>query len=652
MAQINKLYIDFETRSKIDLKKCGAVKYARDISTTILCIGYAWNNEPVELIPYITNGVIPMDLSNHLMQIKNGNGKLVAHNAFFERSIWKHKLFRHEEHQLHELAKPEFWIDTMAKARACSYPGKLDTVAKILGLSEKDAKGHRLMLKMSKPRKPTKNNKSIWHDKQEDFQRLYEYCKQDIVVERELDKALPNLSKAEQAIWYIDQEINDSGLPLNVSHIKKAIDYNNQIEEKNNNEIYRITKGQIKTVGQVGAIKDYINSKGIKAESVNKETIEDLLKQDIPTDVRKVLLARRGSSKSSVKKYDSLLKGESNGRIHGVLQYHTASTGRWSGSRFQPQNLPRGDAENIDTSRYIFLHSNNLNTYRAFYGGRLGRELSSLIRASICTNENKMLITADYAAIEARCVVWLAKCRRGLKKFRDNEDIYVDMARSIFQNNKLTPADSFERFVGKQAVLGCGYGMGPDRFQAQAAQYGQEIPFELAERAVKTYRSAYAEIPKFWYLVERTAKNAILNPGKTYHAYNIYMKSNKKYLKIRLPSGRILYYVDPVITEGDLEYMGWVSQIQKWQKIYTYGGKLVENITQGVARDILANALVNLRDTDYNVILHVHDEIVTEVDSNKGNVDEFVKLITDVPAWADGCPIKAEGWAKKYYCKM
>ena len=249
--------------------------------------------------------------------------------------------------------------------------------------------------------------------------------------------------------------------------------------------------------------------------------------------------------------------------------------------------------------------------------------------------------------------MWLAHQWGAVKKFKDGKDLYVDMAMIIFNTDDI---DDNKRWVGKQTILGCGYGMGADRFCTQCAsypaEYRQDVSIELAERAVKSYRKSHPMVVKFWYGIEGMVKNAIRNKGKVFHFNEICSKYSDDFLKIKLSSKRLLYYYKPEIDEDkNIRFIGYASQTHQVSKQYTYGAKIVENIVQATARDILANALVNLEGTKYETILHVHDEIVSLVHEREADLDEYCRIVATLPDWAAGCPTEATGWIGKYYKK-
>ena len=638
---MNKLHIDFETKSEVDIKKVGAYKYAAHPSTEILCTAYAMNDEPVQIIKYGDD--FSGGFGKLLTTVEAGTTKLCAFNAFFERNIFKHVL------RLTELSKPEYWQCTMAKSSVCGLTGSLDTVCTLLGMEDhKDQAGKRIMMKMTKPRKPRKAELPckdiLWHETPEYFEALYRYCKQDVEVERGIDRRLPEISIAEQKIWQIDQRINDDGVAVDMPRVNKAIGLMEDAKRKADTKIKYMTEFRVEAITQVAKIKTELGRYGVYPESLDAAHIDELLGLDIPEKAKDILILRKNNGKSSTAKYEAIKSREYKGRVHGLFAYHLATTGRWGSRGVQLHNLPRGTIKDIDTARFAFTND------ATWMYPPISSLLSTLIRTMFVSPEGYNFCVADYAAIEARILNWLAGQHDVVKMFEDGVDVYINMAKIIYNTDNI---DKDKRFVGKQTELGSGYGMGVDRFKEQVAGYGVDLPKELCDRAIKAYRKSHPKVVKLWYATEHMIKNAIKNKGTVYHCNGIFAKYTKSFLKIKLLSGRFLYYFRPEIDgEKNIRFWGYNSQRHQVCKQYTYGAKMVENIVQAIARDILAYAMVQLEGTKYKTVLHVHDEIVSEVAEGEGDIDEYQKLVTSLPDWAKGCPITApDGWVGKYYKK-
>ncbi len=652
---MDKLHIDFETRSLIDIKKVGAYAYAAHPSTEILSCAYAVNKEPVKIIPYGDKYGMT-DLYPYLHEAGKGELILSAFNAFFERCIFKFVVPKVGKLRgmYPEIWKPQYWQCTMAKACQAGMTGSLDVVCQLLKLKEvKDKDGYRVMMKMTKPRKPKKAElkdlepgQILWHESPEDFAALYKYCKQDVVVEREIDRLLPNLPKSEQALWLIDQRINDTGIAVDMPMVHKAIALMEKQKLKANKEIQRLTEFRVDAITKVAAMKKELNRIAPMGDfdCLDKSHIDEMIKDEtLPAIAKEILILRRDNGKSSTAKYEAIRSREVDSRVHGLFSYHLATTGRWGSRGIQIHNLPRGNIKDIDTARFMFF-CGAIWTYPA-----ISALLSSLIRTMFISPKGYDFCSADYAAIEARVLNWLAGQWDVVKMYEDGVDTYIHMAEIIYNTKDI---DSDKRFVGKQTELGSGFGMGPDRFRAQCETYGQIISEELAEKSIKAYRKSHPKVVKFWYGTERMIRNAMENKGKVYHYNKIYAKVDANFLKLKLLSGRILYYYKPHFDEeNSIRFWGYDSQKHRIAEQYSYGAKFVENIVQATARDILAHAMTNLEGSKYEVVLHVHDELVAQVKEGQGDVDEYCAIVATLPEWAKGCPTKATGWIGKYYKK-
>ena len=647
---MNKLTIDFETRSKCDLKKAGAFKYASDPSTEILCLAYKFNDGETLLSP--TNGYLHDEvLKDHV----NSADIVEAHNAQFEMCIWSEILVKRYGWEEIPLEK---WRCSAAKAAALALPRSLDGLGKALQLPiQKDMKGHRNMLKMSKPRKPTKNNPAVWHEKPEDFERLYEYCKGDVETEHMASDHMPELIDSELQVFRLDSIINTRGAFVDLPAIDIAIDYLANYEKHLTEELREITNGEIKTANQVSATVKYLNDKGVDIENLTKESVTKYLEMDLPDVPRRVLEIRQALSKSSVKKLKSMkTMACTDSRIRGALLYHGASTGRWSGRGMQPQNYPRGSLKNVDLA-FSSLLENDYDWFETLYPD-VSETISSLLRSFICAAPGKKLIVADYAAIEARVLVWLVGDQRAIEIFEKGEDIYKDMASTIYKV-PVEKVSKDQRNVGKTAILGLGYGMGHKKFKNECEKRGIETSKQMAEEVVAKYRAKYNKVKDYWYIIQDHAMAAIQTPGRVFQYRNIKFVVKGGYLLIKLPSGRNLAYRHPRIETKKKEwglttqitFMGVNSESKKWERQETYGGKLVENITQAVARDYMVHAMMKLEDKRYEIILTVHDEIIAEVDHDFGSVEEFESIMKSRPSWGLDCPIDVEGWEGQRYKK-
>jgi DNA polymerase len=400
---------------------------------------------------------------------------------------------------------------------------------------------------------------------------------------------------------------------------------------------------------------DWIKSQGVDMPNMTQSTVSHTLTNcKLPDNVRRLLEIRQQLSKTSTAKYQALnIATDINGRLRDLLLYHAASTGRWGGRMFQPQNLPRGNVKNVDECIEI-LSTRDIHTLKRRYSDVMGA-ISSCLRGMIIAKKGHNLIVADYSSIESRIVLWLANDEAALKKYRNKVDLYVDMAMHIYKKNDISEN---ERHLGKTTILGCSYGMGHKRFKETCKSQGLEISDETAELAVWAYRQTYKLVRQMWYNQEKAAIKATKSK-KLISCGIVKWGVVGEFLYCRLPSGRCLAYHKPEVVEvkkfneakEQLTYLGTNSITSKYERQGTWGGKLVENITQAVARDVLAEAMIRCEKAGYKIVLSVHDELVAEVPVGFGSSEGFIDLMTVLPSWAEGCPIEAEGWRGMRYRK-
>ena len=631
---MNKIYLDFESRSKVDIWQVGAYAYSVHPSTEVLCLAYAIDNEPVEIIKKDELGLIPpFDIKDNIF---------IAHSALFEQCIWQNIMVAKWGWPRIPIKQ---WRCSMSKALASAYPQSLANAGKALNTKhQKSTTGHTLMLKMSKP-----NAKGEWCNEQKDFEALYQYCIDDVAAERELDKCLPDLIPAEQTLWFLDQLINQRGIAIDIAAVKIALQFIDEYSRRLNNLVYSESGFVLDRVTRRQAVLDWCRTQGVDITSYTKSEVSKILQSDtLPEKVREILEAKLQLGKTSVAKYQALENATtSDGRLRDTLIYHGASTGRWTGKLFQLHNLPKSSIANTDKA-IEFLKESTLEEFELFYPDVMGT-LSSCIRGMIISAPGKELFVGDFSAIEARVVLWLAG-----EHFK--EGIYEDMARRIYGVSKVSKE---QRELGKRAILGCGFGMGAPKFQATCATWGAPISIELAEKAVKTYRETYLKVKQMWYEQENAAIEAIKKRSAILTCHTEWSFYQSKNLTCRLPSGRCLTYPEATLEYhttpyGDrkltLCYMA-VDSKNRWSKERSYGGKLVENITQAVARDILAQAMLRLEKNGFPVIFSVHDEVVCEVLEHTQSLDKFCEILCKMPDWSAELPIKAECWRDSRYKK-
>jgi len=653
-----RIHLDFETRSEVDITKAGAWVYSTHPTTRIQCV--ACVGDDAEIVGLITHE----DLENKRMTAlevwaRDTDVIFVAHNAFFERAIWANIMVKKHGFPPIPLQK---WRCTRAKAQAYGLPKSLEKASNAFGLPErKDKIGYQIMLRMCKPL-PNKKGEIIYDEDPEHYRILYEYCKQDVRVERELDNKLPDLSDIEQEIWFYDQLINTRGVHIDLSTIKKFI---NILENKTaalNKELIVLTEGAITKGTQTVSMLKYLNAGGAKMTSINKQSVLDAIKEGRLTPKQtQVLRLRQQLGKSSLAKYSRFVTAsDSVGVLRDSYVYHGASTGRWGGQLVQLHNLPKSK---IDTDKAIAdVLAYGYPAVEMMYPGKLMETLSECIRGMVVPSKGKELYVVDYASIEARVVMWLAGEEKGLEEFRETdrgigEDIYVRMAQRIYNDSNLTKANNpGERQLGKQAILGCGFGMGATKFRATCAGYGINISEPDAKRIVDLYRSTYFNVKNYWYDMERCMFQAFEVPGHVANLRNvnwIYIKERDA-MFCKIPSGRILTYLSPKLEENRFGNMGmtFMTEVKsQWVRRDTYGGLLVENITQATARDIMAYRMPALEMAGYPILMHTHDEIVSERASGEGKIQEMIDIMCKTPKWATGCPITAEGFVTQRYKK-
>ena len=652
-----RLHIDFETRSTVNLPAAGVYRYAEHPTTEVILACWAVDNGPVQTW-FAFQGVwtdpcpCPKDLADALA---DPNCIVVAHNAGFERAMLEYILGPRHGWPIPHLTR---WDDTAARAARQALPRSLDGAAEALGLDvKKDKEGKALMMRMCRPRSweytrsLDANGEQIkypvWWDDEARMARLAAYCATDVEVERELDKVLRPLSDDERRIWWLTEAINDCGVRVDYTFAQHAIALATEAQTVLNNELKVLTNGAVESFTNVASIKAWLLEQGFaifegEDDSLNKKAVDNLLAGDLPSNVQAVLKIRKEGGKSSVAKYQAMIDRVSrDGRVRGNLMYHGASTGRWAGTGVQLQNLPRDTVKDWDWSR-DHLHPVS--------GETLG-QLSRMIRGTICAAPGHRLVWADYAAIEARGVAWLAGQKNLVNQFAHNGKVYEEMAGMIFNVPvQEIGKDSKERFLGKTVILGCGYSMGAQKFRQSCAAMGTDIDEELAQRAVSTYRNHYSKIPQLWHGLNDAAVTAIQRSGTETKYRGISLMCDGNWLLIRLPSGRKLFYRNPrIVTHSGpfglrpaIEYMAVNSLTKKWQPERTFGGKLTENVVQGICRDLIAGAMIALEQENYPVIASVHDEVICELPFGFGTQEEMKQIMCRVPEWAAGFPISAE----------
>ena len=786
--------MDFETRSECNLKRHGSWIYAQHPSTQAMVLKYklpghdhvsTWHMaHPQHLI---AESPLPYDLFAYLL----AGGLIEAHNAFFERMIWRFVMFaRHGWPAI----KHEQWRCSAAKACAASLPRALEDAAEAMHLTEqKDMAGHALMKKMSKPRKlrkqeikdwcnangwegrlPGKNNPAlpvVYHEEEADLYRLWEYCEQDVLTEEALSDSLPDLSPDELLVWQMDQQMNEDGGRFDLELAKAALDMADAWRVKLNKELEVMTGVSSATKRQ--AVKDWLTEhEDVDLPDTKAETLEwYVANEQMSGRARRVCEITMDVNRTSTAKYKTMLDkaDPDDWRVRDLLMYHGAGTGRWSGKGVQVHNFPARDliVKDFDEAAEL-IKSGDVDWVHVLYTDVM-KFLSHALRGTIVPAPGRDLIVADYSAIEARNVLWLADAQPALDVFRRGEDIYCDMATGIYGYKVTKGVHKVERQFGKQAILGLGYGMGFVTFLLTCRKYkiyftradalrimgptkmekyegwvrdylclgdpplnlddpavakkwankrrqanqvkrrlrdAREDPAKIVHElaimkyTVDVYRSRYPEVKQMWKDQEAAAIRAVrewkdMVETATKHARAEFNRSgeeisygqmewettawkssftgptikcgkiswfvDRNFLYCKLPSGRLMAYREPDLKDvrtswGEvrpaLRYMHVNGRTRKWERTATYGGKIVENITQAVARDIMSNAMMLAYEGGvYRTTMSVHDELVCEVGENEGSLKDFEALMSSVPFWAHDCPITAEAERYKRYRK-
>jgi DNA polymerase bacteriophage-type len=642
------IVIDFETRSRCNIK-AGASRYSLDPSTECLCLSYKIGNEPVTT--WRPGEPDPVDL----LCAVHGGDLIWAHNVSFEMAIWANVMVARHDWPPVPLWQ---WRCTMAECLAAGLPASLESVGLSLQLPSSDLKdkaGHRVMLKMSKPRKPTKKNKKEWHDDQKDFDTLVAYCEQDVVAENAIHHRVPRLNNRELSVFQLDKKINARGVKIDRQLAKTAIGIWDSHTRRLNSEIFAKTKGRVKSANEVARLTRELIHYDLWTGKLRKSDVDAMLQLNIDPPARRLLEIRQELSKSSVSKYKAmLLSAESDDRIRGCLQYHGAQTGRFAGRLIQPQNFARGKLEHQDEIDFLvdLVKRGNYDLVRALSPLPVGELLSSLLRSAIVAEEGHTLLVADFAAIEARGLAWAAGEEWLLEAFRNKSDVYKHMASKIYK----VPYDEVtksQRFYGKTTTLGAGYSMGAPKFLEFLALLGVESSLGFCKTVIDAYRQENKNIVNLWRAAEKAAV-ATVATGKPHAVGPFVFRLQGEWLKCQMPAGRDINYYRPALVPGkydkQLTYIG-TNKTGKPAMVKTYGGKLVENFIQGLCRDLLVDAMGRLEQAGYTVILSVHDEIICEVPEGFGSIEEMERIMCEVPRWAEHFPISAEGFAAKRYRK-
>lgn len=682
------LWGDLETYCEIPINN-GTHAYAEGVE--VMLFAWAIGDEPVSVWDLTAGEPIPSRLRK---AIADPDTLLYFHNSHFDRTVLRHAM--------PELAPPvERWRDTMVQALAHSLPGALGALCEVLGVPQdkaKDKEGKSLIQLFCKPRpKNSKLRRATSKTHPVEWQRFVAYAGLDIEAMREVYKRLPkwNYQGAELALWHRDQRINDRGVCMDVLLAQAAIEAVDLEQKRLAKRTQVMTDGEVQAATQRDAmIKHIVESYGVELPDMQRSTLERRIADpDLPSPVKELLAIRLQASTTSTSKYKSLMKGiSSDGRLRGTLQFCGASrTGRWAGRLFQPQNLPRPtlEQERIDEG----IEALKSGCADLLFDNVM--ELtSSALRGCIMAPAGKKLVVSDLSNIEGRKLAWLAGEAWKLDAFRQYDegtgpDLYkLAYARAF--NISHEDVTKYQRQIGKVMELGLGFGGGVAAFLTFALVYGldleelataalpniprdvqreakswydesvkRKVTYGLSERVFiacdslkRLWRRAHPETCDFWYQLERTVRAAIATPAKTLYCGYLKVRRDGAWLRIQLPSGRALCYPSPTIEKGNITYRGINSYSRKWQRLKTYGGKLVENVTQAAARDVLAGNMPLIEDAGYGIVLTVHDEVICEAPDTDDYTDAALSsLLSTNPEWAPDIPLNAAGFEAYHYRK-
>lgn len=657
MRHIKTLNIDIETYSDVDLRSVGAYKYCDSPNFEILLFAYSIDGGPVECIDLTLND-IPKEI---VKAIADPNVLKIAFNAQFERVC----LSKHLYPITRLMLDPAQWHCTMVHSNELGLPASLGQCARYLNIDQqKDSRGTQLVNFFSKPCKPTKANgmrtRNLPEDDPEKWQTFIEYCIQDVNTEMAIAEKLSRfpVKESEWEHYTLDQVINDRGSEIDHELATAAIEIMDELTEKNTEKMKAITG--LENPNSLKQFKEWLTAQGAPFEKLGKDIVEKALALgNLPEDVEKALRLRLSLSNSSTKKYLMMDAARcSDGRIHGILQFYGANrTGRWAGRLLQVQNLPRNYLDDIGFAREL-VKARDTEAIGWFYGS-VPNTLKQLIRTGLIAKEGHRFIISDFSAIEARVIAWYANQEWVLDVFKTHGKIYEATAAQMFHLGAVEEYDwkSHEgkdmRQRGKIAQLALGYQGGPGALKAMGA-LEQGIQENELQEIVDRWRKANKRIVNFWYETQKKALSALQNGGVIRGPKGLKFFKKGGFLFIQLPSGRKLAYAKAHLEEGNygpaIFYEGQGDKVM-FTKQQTYGGKLVENIVQATARDVLAEAMLRLDSAGYPIVFHIHDEAVAEVPEGQHSIEEMNEIMSVVPDWAEGLPLAAAGFETKYYMK-
>lgn len=658
-------HLDFETYSELNIKEVGGFRYAEDSSTEILIMAFALGKGPIVVVDMTKKWDKCLSKLEPLFNHIHKGGFVAAHNAHFERSIWEKTK---QGKRFPVRPRPRQWDCTAARARMLAIPGSLEGAADAVGLNiNKDKRGQALINKFSKPQ--IRRSKGVVisshritsKDDPEDFKAFMEYCARDVAVERELDLILPLLSEKEAKAFEVDYEINDRGMPVNLEAARIAEAW---IEEYSEKLVKRAEEISGYRPSQVQKTREWLETRGVRLPNLQYDTVSKVLRDGkAPSDVNEFLESRIELSRAGTKKLKALQATASpDGRIRGGFLFSAASTRRWSSTGMQMHNLQKPEGGTDPELVFECLDSDPRLLEHFFVRPltALAQSVRGFLQAPGTFGE-KVMHVSDYSSVEPRGLAWMAGEEWMLEAYRNKEDLYRITAGRVYGKNpdKLAK-EGPERFMGKQLVLGCGYGMGPPRFVETVARFGMQISLESSQEAVMGYRHSVPRILKFWKDMERGCIQATrewrdIRIGKVRFRPEVYGK-NFEVLHVDMPSGSISY---PWPSVGEQEWYGRMKPRFEFYKPLgssfihtdTFGGSIVENIIQALCRDILRDGLIAASEAGLKVVGHVHDEGISLGEDKKEELEFLSHCLSQSSPWAEGFPIEMEGYSSPVYKK-
>ena len=639
------LSIDIETYSSVSLTESGVYAYSEAPDFTILLLAYGFDDEAVKVIDLAQGEMIPEYL---LEAITSDNVIKTAYNANFERTCLAEYLDRP--------MPPRQWRCTAVHASMLGLPCNLKGICEALGLGEEETKsktGRALIQYFSIPCKPTVRNgqrtRNLPEHDLEKWQLFKEYCKQDVVAERAIKGRLSifPVPQSEQELWELDQKINDGGILVDVQLVHNIIAYDEKYQEKLIEEAKALTG--LTNPNSVAQLKNWLREQGVNPTGLTKAKVEELL-ETTAGNVKRVLELRKAMSKTSTKKFEAMKRALCHdNRVRGTLQFYGANrSGRWAGRLIQVHNLPQNKIPDIELAREL-VKEGDFETLEMLFG-ETPFIFSQLVRTALIARHH--FIISDFSAIEARVVAWLAAEKWVLQAFKGDGKLYERTASRMFNVpiEKIAKGQpEYElRQKGKIATLSCSYGGSVGALTSMGALKMGLVEEELSD-IVRAWRQANPNIVRLWYDTEKAVKDALDTGWQVAISKGVSAELEQGTLFIALPSGRRLAYAEVALEDNEITYMGIDQQSKKWTKVRTYGAKLVENITQAIARDCLAEAMKRLDQAGYDICIHIHDEVV--IDIEKDAMTEITEIMSQDIDWAPGLPLRGDTYSTKFYRK-